>query len=72
MSVAEAVAAVRARIDAAAARAGRDAADVTLVAATKTFDAERVRAVVAAGVADVGENRAQELLEKAPVVDGAC
>jgi pyridoxal phosphate enzyme (YggS family) len=72
VTVAEAVAAVRARIDAAAARAGRDAADVTLVAATKTVDPERVRAVVAAGVADVGENRAQELLEKAPVVDGAC
>jgi pyridoxal phosphate enzyme (YggS family) len=71
MSIAEAVATVRARIDAAAARAGRDAADVTLVAATKTVDPDRVRAVVAAGVADVGENRAQELLEKAPVVDGA-
>ncbi len=71
MSVADAVASVRARIDAAAARAARDPAGVTLVAATKTVDAERVRAVVAAGVPDVGENRAQELLEKAPVVDGA-
>ncbi|MEX1008197.1 MAG: YggS family pyridoxal phosphate-dependent enzyme [Acidimicrobiia bacterium] len=71
MNVEEAVAAVRARIDAAAARAGRDPAEVTLVAATKTVDPERVRAVVAAGVADLGENRAQELLEKAPVVDGA-
>jgi uncharacterized pyridoxal phosphate-containing UPF0001 family protein len=65
------VASVRARIDAAAARVGRDPSDVTLVAATKTVDVERVRAVVAAGVPDVGENRAQELLEKAPVVDGA-
>jgi pyridoxal phosphate enzyme (YggS family) len=71
VSVADAVASVRARIAAAAARAARDPADVTLVAATKTVDAERVRAVVAAGVPDVGENRAQELLEKAPVVDGA-
>ncbi len=71
MNVGDAVAAVRARIDAAAARAGRDPAEVTLVAATKTVDPERVRAVVAAGVADLGENRAQELLEKAPVVDGA-
>ena len=61
-----------ARIDAAAVRAAaRDPSDVTLVAATKTVDAERVRAVVAAGVPDVGENRAQELLEKAPLVDGA-
>jgi pyridoxal phosphate enzyme (YggS family) len=71
VTVADAVASVRARIAAAATRAGRDPAVVTLVAATKTVDAEHVRAVIAAGVPDIGENRAQELLEKAPVVDGA-
>src|SRR3954466_599235 len=71
MSVEAAVAAVRARIDAAATRAARDPADITLLAATKTVDADRVRAVVDAGVVDLGENRAQELLEKAPLVDGA-
>ena len=49
----------------------RDPSEVTLLAATKTVDAERVRAVVDAGVLDIGENRAQELLEKAPLVDGA-
>jgi pyridoxal phosphate enzyme (YggS family) len=69
--VVDAVAAVRARIAAAAARAGRDPAAVMLVAATKTVDAERVRAAVEAGVVDVGENRAQELLEKAPVLEGS-
>lgn len=67
MSVADRVAAVRARIDAAAARAGRDPATVTLVAATKTVDPERVQQVVDAGVANVGENRAQELLAKTAV-----
>ena len=67
----DAVTSVRARIAAAAGRAGRDAGTITLVAATKTVDVERIRAVVAAGVTDVGENRAQELLEKAPLVDGA-
>jgi pyridoxal phosphate enzyme (YggS family) len=66
-SVAERVAEVRGRIDAAAARAGRDAASVTLVAATKTVDAARVQEVVDAGVVDVGENRAQELLGKTDV-----
>jgi pyridoxal phosphate enzyme (YggS family) len=71
VNVEDAVASVRARIDAAAVRAGRDPAEVTLLAATKTVDAERVRAVVAAGVIDIGENRAQELLEKAPMVEGA-
>src|SRR5262245_36120870 len=64
--VATNVAAVRARIADAARRAGRDPASVTLVAATKTVDIERVRAVIEAGVVDVGENRAQELLAKAP------
>jgi PLP dependent protein len=61
-----AVARVRARIAAAATRAGRDPTSVTLVAATKTVEVARVRAVVEAGVVDVGENRAQELLAKAP------
>jgi len=70
-AVGDAVAVVRARIAAAAARAGRDPASVTLVAATKTVEVARIRAAVAAGVPDVGENRAQELLEKAPAVDGA-
>jgi hypothetical protein len=58
---------VRARIGDAARRAGRDPASVTLIAATKTVDAERVQAVVDAGVPDLGENRAQELLTKTAV-----
>jgi pyridoxal phosphate enzyme (YggS family) len=65
--VAVRVAEVRDRIAAAAARAGRDAAGVTLVAATKTVDVARVQQVVDAGVVDVGENRAQELLAKTAV-----
>lgn len=64
--IAARVAAVRDRIDAAAHRAGRDPAAVTLVAATKTVAWSRIAEVVAAGVLDVGENRAQELLAKAP------
>ena len=64
--VRRAVADVRARVAAAAARAGRDPAGVTLVAATKTVPVDRVREVIEAGVVDVGENRAQELLAKAP------
>lgn len=62
------VARVRERIAEAAARAGRDPASVTLVAATKTVPVERVAAVVAAGVVDLGENRAQELIAKAPTL----
>jgi pyridoxal phosphate enzyme (YggS family) len=70
VSVTERVAEVRARIADAAGHAGRDPASITLVGATKTVDAERVQQFVDAGVVDVGENRAQELLAKA-VVQGA-
>lgn len=54
---------VRERIEAARARAGRADA-VTLVAVTKTHPADVVRAALTAGVADVGENRVQEMDEK--------
>lgn len=67
--VARNVALVRERIAAAAGRVGRDPAGVTLVAATKTVPPERVAEVIAAGVPDVGENRAQELLAKTGVAD---
>jgi pyridoxal phosphate enzyme (YggS family) len=60
------VRAVRDRIETAARRAGRDPAGVTLLAATKTVAAARIAEVLALGVVDVGENRAQELLAKAP------
>ncbi len=66
--VAANVAVVRSRIAAAARRAGRDPADITLVAATKTVATERVAEALTAGVIDLGENRAQELLAKAPVL----
>jgi pyridoxal phosphate enzyme (YggS family) len=66
-----AIAAVLARIDAAARAAGRDPAQITLVAVSKTVPAERVRDAVAAGQLDLGENYAQELRDKARVVPGA-
>jgi pyridoxal phosphate enzyme (YggS family) len=59
--IAENLAAVRARIETAATRAGRSAEDVTLVAVTKEVDVERVAEAITAGVRDVGENRVQEL-----------
>lgn len=62
------IAQIRDRIAAAAVRAGREPGDITLVAATKNVDAERIARAVRSGVADVGENRAQELGEKAPVL----
>ncbi len=55
---------VRSRIDAAARRAGRDPSDVRLVAVSKTFGADRVRAAWDAGQRDFGENKVQEALQK--------
>jgi pyridoxal phosphate enzyme (YggS family) len=69
-TVAERVAAVRTRIERAARSADRDPASVRLVAATKTVGVDRIAEAVAAGVTDLGENRAQELLEKAPALAG--
>jgi len=61
----ENIAGVRARIAVAAARADRDAARVTLVGVTKTVPVEVVDAALRAGLSELGENRAQELVEKA-------
>ena len=57
--------AVRARIAAAARRAGRDPADVTLLAVSKTWPAEAVREAAAAGQRAFGENYVQEGVDKA-------
>jgi pyridoxal phosphate enzyme (YggS family) len=51
---------VRERIARAAERAGRRAEDVLLVGVSKTVEAERIRAAVAAGLGALGENRVQE------------
>jgi PLP dependent protein len=68
--VAANVASVKRRVAAAARRAGRDPGEVTLVAVAKLFPPEAVRAVVAAGVTDVGENYAKDLERKAAAVPG--
>ena len=55
---------IKERIAAAAAVSGRQADEITLVAATKTRSASAVKLAVAAGVDAVGENRVNEMLEK--------
>ena len=62
------VAGVRERIAAACARAGRDAADVTLVAITKYVGVEVAALLPPLGVNDLGESRPQKLWERAAAV----
>ena len=64
LSIADNVERVRTRMRQAAERAGRDPMSVRLVAASKTVDAARIRAAVAAGVTILGENYLQETRQK--------
>jgi pyridoxal phosphate enzyme (YggS family) len=66
------VARVRERVRAALRRAGRGEDDATIVAVTKTFGVDIVREIIAAGIADIGENRVQELLAKQESLGGDC
>jgi hypothetical protein len=72
MTIKENLERVRERVAAAAARAGRDPAGVTIVAVTKTHGPEVVTQAIEAGLADVGENKVQEFLVKAPGVKLPC
>lgn len=62
---------LRGRIAAGCDACGRDPATVTLVGASKAQPVEALRAAVAAGVVDLGENYVQEWLDKADAVAGA-
>jgi pyridoxal phosphate enzyme (YggS family) len=64
MSIASSLSEIRARIASAAARAGRSAETIRLIAVSKTKPASMIREAYAAGQRDFGENYAQELDEK--------
>ena len=64
MSIAENIRRVREEIAAAAAAAGRDPGEITLVGASKMNDAAACKEAVAAGIDALGENRVQELVKK--------
>ena len=68
---ADRLAEVRQRIADAARGAGRDPADITLVAVSKTHGADRVREMLDAGQRVFGENRVQEAQEKFPDLKSA-
>jgi pyridoxal phosphate enzyme (YggS family) len=60
MSIRDNIVRMRERIAAAAQRSGRNAADITLMAVSKTFPPELIREAYAAGIRVFGENRVQE------------
>jgi pyridoxal phosphate enzyme (YggS family) len=66
--MAERVAQIRNRIDQACARAGRDPGEVTLLPVSKTFDVAANREAIALGFTRFGENRTQEIAQKAPLL----
>ena len=55
---------IRRNVDEAARECGRDPKDITIMAVTKTVAPERVNKAIENGITLLGENRAQELLEK--------
>jgi pyridoxal phosphate enzyme (YggS family) len=67
-ALAERLQKLRLRIAAAAARRGRSASDVKLLAVAKTQPAEQVLAGIALGLRAFGENRVQEAERKIPAV----
>lgn len=64
--VADRLAEVRRRVADAAGRAGREAAAIRIVVVTKGVPVPVMQAALDAGATDLGENRAQEMLAKAP------
>ncbi len=60
MSVADNIASVREQVRLAAVRAGRAPSEITLMAVSKTFPADRIRAAYLSGIRHFGENRVQE------------
>ena len=66
--IADNIASLRERIATAAARAGRNPNEITLVAVTKRVESAQIREAVEAGIQDLGENYYQEARDKIPLI----
>ena len=64
MTIADNIASIQERISKSALRAGRDPAEIRLVAVSKTVSAESIQEAIAAGVTILGENYMQEARNK--------
>ena len=70
-TIAANLAAVRSRLERAAAESGRPPDAVRLIAVSKTFPVEAIRAAIAAGQREFGENRVQEAIPKIEAIRDA-
>jgi pyridoxal phosphate enzyme (YggS family) len=59
------------RIATACAKSGRSPSDIRVIVVTKTHPVDTVQAVIDCGIRDIGENRVQEIEQKAPLVTGS-
>lgn len=64
MSIKENIDGILSRIAKACERSGRNPEDITLIAVSKTVDADKARKAVESGIINLGENRVQELVDK--------
>ena len=62
--IAENIAKIHEKMDAAAKRAGRDPKEVQLIVVSKTIDVDRIKEAVACGEVHLGENKVQEIMDK--------
>lgn len=69
MTIAASYAELESEVSAAAQAAGRSREDITIIAVSKTFPADAIREAHTVGVREFGENRVQELVQKARELD---
>lgn len=70
MSIEQNLIEIKQNIAAACEKSGRNPKDVTILAVTKTIDAQRINEAVSLGLCDLGENRVQELISKYDDIKG--
>ena len=63
---------IKMRIQAAAHRSHRNPEDIRLIAVSKTVDVARIMKALEWGITDLGENRVQELCNKADIINVKC
>ena len=64
VNIADNISAVFEKVASAAAHSGRTGEEISIVAASKMNDAEKVKEAISCGITYCGENRVQEMLEK--------